>query len=139
MRLIERRVRQFFAFQAIVPILGLILSIVHPMRIPPGASPARLYGVTASYMILALIYGRAWLATRAPREFRSPWPIAASLVSVAVGSCSFWFARPSLSYEAPGIITTVVGFAGFLIYTRGKSSRLGVTPPRRQGSASTVV
>jgi hypothetical protein len=128
MRLIERRIRQYFAFQAILPILALLLSIFRPIPIPPGASPARLYGVTASSMILALIYGRAWLATRKPREFRSPWPMAASLVSVAAGSCSFWFARPNFSYEAPGMITVVVGLGGFLIYAPRKSPQPAVTP-----------
>jgi hypothetical protein len=128
MRLIERRIRQYFAFQAILPILGLLFSIFFPFPIRPGASPARPYGVTAGYMILALIYGRAWLSTRKPREFRSPWPMAASLVSVAAGSCSFWFARPNLTHEAPGMVTVVVGLGGFLIYSPGKSPRPATTP-----------
>jgi hypothetical protein len=116
MRLIERRIRQYIAFQAIVPMLGLLLCIVRPMHVPPGASHARVYGITASYMILALIYGRAWLATRKSRGFRSLWPTAASLILVAVGSCSFWFARPNFAYEASGMIMVVVGLGGFLIY-----------------------
>ena len=126
MRIIQRRVRQFFAFQAIVPIVALLFSIVRPIQVPPGASHARLYGITASYMILALIYGRAWLATRKPRGFRSPWPMAASLISVAVGSCSFWFAHPNLTYEASGMIMIVVGLGGFLIYAP-KPTRLSTT------------
>jgi hypothetical protein len=126
MRLIERRIRQYFAFQAVVPMLALLLCIVRPMHIPLGASRARVYGITAGYMILALIYGRAWLATRKPRGFRSPWPMAASLLLVAVGSCSFWFARPNLAYEASGMIMTVVGLGGFLIYAP-KPPRLSTT------------
>lgn len=128
MRLIKRRVRQYFAFQAVVPIVALLFSILRPMNLPPGASHARLYGTTISYMILALIYGRAWLATRKPRGFRSLWPMAASLLSVAVGSCTFWFAHPNLAYEAPGMIMIVVGLGGFLIYAP--------KPPRQPATAS---
>jgi hypothetical protein len=123
MRLIERRIRQYFAFQAIVPMLALLVSIFKPVPVHPGSSPGRQYGIAASYLILAIIYGRAWFATRKPREFRSPWPMAASLISVAVGSCSYWFARPSLGYEAPGMITIAMGLGGFLIYSQGRSPR----------------
>ena len=126
MRMIERRIRQYFAFQAIIPMLALLLCIVRPMHLPPGASHARVYGITASYMILALIYGRAWLTTRKTRGFRRPWPMAASLLLVAVGSCSFWFARPHLAYEASGMVMIVVGLGGFLIYAP-KQPRLATT------------
>jgi hypothetical protein len=128
MRLLQRRIRQFFAFQAIVPMLALLLCIVHPMHLPPGGSHARLYGITGSYMILALIYGRAWLATRKPRGIFSPWPMAASLILVVVGGCSFWFARPNFAYEASGMIMIVVGLGGLLIYAP--------KPPRQTATAS---
>ena len=128
MRLIERRVRQYFAFQAIVPLVALLISIIRPGLMQPGFSPTRRYGITLSYMILALIYGRAWLVTRRPREFRSPWPVSASLLSVAVGSCSFWFARPSLLYEASGMLTIALGLGGFLLYARAKAPGFSPSP-----------
>jgi hypothetical protein len=127
MRLIERRIRQYFALQAIVPVLALLVSIVKPVPTHAGISPVRYYGIAASYLIPAIIYGRAWFATRKPREFRSIWPMAASLISVAVGSCSYWFARPSLGYEAPGMITIAMGLGGFLLYAQGRSPRSPAT------------
>jgi len=122
MRVLKRRIRNFFALQAILLFLAGLRSLLDTSHLRRGISPLRHWVFLTSYLILSMVFAKAWRTTRKPSESQHTWGTAASLISIAAGICLLWLNRSSLVYAAPGLITLIIGISGFLIYGKTGSA-----------------
>jgi len=125
MRLLRRRIRGFFAFQAIVLLLSLGASLVSLLRANPGwALYDRLIPIFA-YCGLSLTFFKAWTTTRKKSPCRNRWAMCASSLSFGGGIYFFWVGHSSLGLACRGLITVLIGGIGFFIFCQGPTWREG--------------
>jgi Zn-dependent protease len=122
MRILKRRIRNFFALQAILLFLAGLRGLLDTSYLDNGISPLRHWAFLSSYLLLSLVFARAWRTTRKPTEFQDAWGTAASLISISAGVYLFWLDHSSLAFAAPGIAALVIGVSGFIIYGQGGSA-----------------
>jgi Zn-dependent protease len=121
MRLFKRRIRGFFALQALLLLAAIVISLSNPTYVSRGISPLRHYTFLAAYCLLCVIFATAWWSTRKPGPFRNLWAIAASLVSIAAGGYILWLDHSIVTFSAYGLIAIAVGLGGLFIYGQGGS------------------
>ena len=129
MRLLRKRIRGFFALQAIVLLLSLGASLVILLRANPGW---RLYDrvvLISAYCGLSLIFFKAWATTRKRSPFRNRWAMAASSISFGGGTYFFWVGHSSLGLACRGLITIIIGGIGFFIFCQWPTWREGAAEP----------
>ena len=119
MRVIRRRVRSFFALQAIILFVVAITGVIRPAHAHPSASLLRYYAVTAVYVVFSLVFATAWWNTRKPKPFRDPWAIAASVLSLISGAGMIWLHHTSLELASPGFLVVAIGAAGLYFFAQG--------------------
>lgn len=127
MRLLRKRIRGFFALQAIVLLLSLGASLVTRLRANPGWFLYDRFILISAYCGLSLIFCKAWATTRKRSPFRNRWAMAASSVSFGGGVYFFWVGHSSLALACRGLITILVGGIGFFIFCQGPAWREGAT------------
>jgi hypothetical protein len=119
MRILKRRIRNFFALQAILLFLAGIRGLLDTTYVEHGISPLRHWTFLSSYLLLSLVFAKAWRTTRRPSEFQDAWGTAASLISIASGVYLVWLDHSNLTFTTPGFFAIVIGIAGFFIYGQG--------------------
>ena len=125
MRLLRKRIRGFFAFQAIVLLLSLGASLVVWLRANPGI-PYDRFAMVVAYFGLSLIFFKAWATTRKSSPFHNRWAMAASCISFGGGSYFFWVSHSSVGLACRGLITIILGGIGFFIFCQGPNWREGL-------------
>src|ERR1017187_7016001 len=122
MRAFKRRIRGFFAVQAVILLLAAARGAADQSYVDKGVSPARHFFVLAVFAAVGLIFAMAWGTTRKPSAARNLWAIAASLISIALGGLIAWLGwhfDSNLSYAIPGLIVLALGAGGLYFYGRG--------------------
>lgn len=126
MRLLRKRIRGFFAIQAIVLLLSLGASLITRVRAPNAGSLYDRVTLVAAYFGLSLIFFKAWATTRKSSPFRNRWAMAASCVSFGGGCYFFWVGHSSLGLACRGLIPVLIGAIGFAIFCQGPNWREGL-------------
>jgi hypothetical protein len=126
MRLLRKRIRGFFALQAIALLLSLGASLVAWLRANRGGSPYDRFVLVVAYFGLSLIFFKAWATTRKSSPFHNRWAMAASCISLGGGSYFFWVAHSSIGLACRGLITIILGAVGLFIFCQGPNWREGI-------------
>lgn len=122
MRTLKRRIRNFFALQAILLFFAGLRGLLDTTYPDHGISPVRHWLFLTSYLLLSLVFAKAWRTTRKSSEYQDAWGTGASLISIAAGIYLLWLDHSSLVYAAPGLGSLIIGVSGFLIYGQGGSA-----------------
>jgi hypothetical protein len=125
MRLLRKRIRGFFALQAIALLLSLGASLVTQLRTPNAGSLYDRITLVVAYFGLSLIFFKAWATTHKTSPFRNRWAMAASCVSFGWGCYFFWVGHSSLGPACRALITLIIGAVGFAIFCQGPNWRDG--------------
>jgi Zn-dependent protease len=139
MRTLKRRIRNFFALQAILLFLAGLRGLLDTSYPDLGISPLHHWAFLSSYLLLSLVFAKAWRTTRKPSEYQDAWGTAASLISIAAGIYLLWLNHSSLVNAAPGLGALIIGVSGFLIYGQGGSAseaRISLTPEEQPVAAT---
>ena len=122
MRLIRRRVRGLFAIQALIFLFYGIVGLTAAGSMAEVVTRQQ-YAIYLLYLVLGAINGIAFWSTRLASEYRNPWAISASALSIGSGLWRLWLHRETLSVTSPGVLTVIMGLAGLIIYSQGSSRR----------------
>src|SRR5882757_9351803 len=125
MPILRRRIRGFFALQAILLFVALGISLVSPFRGDDALSPLDHYAWRLAYLGFALVFVKAWWTTRTPSPYRNLWAIAASCISLGGGLYFAWQGWASAALVSRGSVTSIIGVADLVIFLRGGA------PPQR--------
>jgi hypothetical protein len=119
MRLLRRRVRGFFAIQAILMCLAGAHSLTNPTFADDIDSPFRHYVFLVGYFVLTVVFAGAWLTTRKPSSYRNAWAVAAGMVSIATGVYILWVAHSTAKFATSGLVAILIGVASLYLYSQG--------------------
>jgi uncharacterized membrane protein len=131
MRLLRRRINTFFAFQAVLLFMAGLRVLVDTRFAQRGISPLRHWVFLAGYLLLSLVFIKAWRVTRKPSPFQQAWAIAAAIISILDGLYLLWVAH-STHTLAVALTVLLIGLATFFLLFEGRASsdRQAVTPAR---------
>lgn len=130
--MLRKRIRGFFALQAIVLLMSLGASLVTRLRGPNAGTLFDRVTLVMAYFGLSLIFFKAWATTRKSSPFRNRWAMAASCVSFGGGCYFFWVGHSSLGPACRGLITIIIGAVGFFIFCQGPNWREGQAEAARR-------
>ena len=115
MRLLRRRVRGFFALQAVLMTAAGVFKLMHSVTRDTTS-------IASAHFMVALMFAGAWWTTRKPTPYRNPWAMAASIISVAMGGYIVWAAHQRAAFSRSGWLSVIVGIAGLYLYSQGGRS-----------------
>jgi len=119
MRLLRRRIRGYFALQAIVLLAALGASLLFKFRTDVVFTPLDHAAWRFAYVGLLAVYVKAWWTTRKPSLYRNLWAVAASCISLGGGLYFFWQGHGSLGQACRGMVTILIGGLGLYLYCQG--------------------
>lgn len=128
MRLLRRRIRGFFALQAILLLVALGFSLVKPFR-DPALSPLDHYAWRLAYLGFSLVFVKAWWTTRKSSPFRNLWAVAASCISLGGGLYFLWKGHSSLGLTCRALVTIIIGGIGLTLFCQGGDPSKAETSP----------
>jgi hypothetical protein len=122
MRVLRRRVRGFFALQAVLMFVSGGFKL--------ATSFSREHVMYAStHAAAGLMFLGAWWTTRRVSPYRNPWAMAASLICVATGAFIAWSAHLRGGFSQSGWFSTILGVAGLYLYSQGgRAPRITLAP-----------
>jgi cation transport ATPase len=112
MRLLRRRINTFFGLQAILLFLSGLRVLLDP-KFARGISPVHHWLFLTGYLLLSLIFAKAWRVTRKPSPQQETWARAAASISIAAGAYLIWAAYLTHTFVVPGIICFLIGLATY--------------------------
>lgn len=112
MRLLRKRVRGFFALQAI------LMVITGGVRLASSFSIDNISFASLHFMV-ALMFIGAWWTTRKPGPYRNPWAVSASVICVVTGGYIAWSAHARGGFSRSGWLSVILGTAGLYLYSQG--------------------
>jgi hypothetical protein len=112
MKVLRRRVRSFFALQAILMFAN------GGFRLAGSLSRDSIIFASA-HCSAGLMFLGAWLTTRKTSPYRNPWAVAASLICIATGAYIGWTAHLRGSFSQSGWFSMILGLAGLYLYSQG--------------------
>jgi len=112
MKVLRRRVRGFFALQAILMVAS------GGFRLAGSFSRDNII-FASTHCSAGLMFLGAWWTTRKVSPYRNPWAMAASLICIATGAYIGWAAHLRGSFSQSGWFSTVLGLAGLYLYSQG--------------------
>jgi len=129
MRVILRRIRSFFALQAVLLVAIVVAGLIGPSH--TQHSP-HFYAILAADAVFAVVFALAWITTRKPSPYRNLWAIAASLISLATGAYLLWKQHSTLEYATPGLLVLAIGAGGLYCFAQGGAApkSQSATPPQ---------
>lgn len=126
MRLLRRRINAFFGLQAILLFVVGIRALADTQYVQRGIAPLRHWLFLSGYLLLSLVFIKAWRVTRKPSPHQQVWATAAAGISIFTGLCVIWVAHVTHTFAVPGIILLLIGVATlFLIFQDRTSSEPG--------------
>ena len=136
MRLLRRRINTFFALQAILLFMAGLRDLVDTRFAQRGISPLRHWAFLTGYLLLSLVFIKAWRVTRKPSPFQQAWAIAAAIISILAGLYLLWVAHSTHTFAVPALTVLLIGLGTVFLLFQGRTSsdRQAVTPA---GPAST--
>jgi cation transport ATPase len=128
MRLLRRRINTFFAFQAILLFMAGARALVDAGFPQSGVSPLRHWLFLCGYLLLALVFAKAWRVTRKPDPHRETWARAAATISIFAGSCLLWDAHVNRTFAIRGLTLLLLGLGTIFLLIQARAS--APTPPQ---------
>jgi len=121
MRLLRRRVRGFFAVQAILMLISGCLKLASSYSIEN-------ISFASAHFMAGLMFIGAWWTTRKASPYLNPWAMAASVICVATGAYIAWAEHLGGNFSRSGWLSTILGIAGLYLYSQGgRAPRVNTT------------
>jgi len=112
MRLLRKRVRGFFALQAI------LMLVSGGLKLTRSFSMDNISFASANCMAGLMFLG-AWWTTRKVTPYRNPWGMAASVICISTGAYIAWAAHIRGGFSRSGWLSMILGTAGLYLYSQG--------------------
>jgi hypothetical protein len=122
MRLLRRRINTFFAFQAILLFMAGLRTLVDTRYVERGVSPFRHWLILSGYLLLSMVFAKAWRVTRKPDPFRETWARAAAAISIFAGACLLWDAHATHTFAVPGLTVLLMGLGTIFLLIQARTS-----------------
>lgn len=133
MRLLRRRINTFFGLQSILLFLSGLRVLLDP-KFARGISPLHHWSFLTGYLLLSLIFAKAWRVTRNPSQHQEAWVRAAAYIAIVAGAYLIWVAHLTHTFVVPGIICLLIGVATFFLIFQARAA----TAPSSTPSAADV-
>ena len=134
MKLLRRRINTFFALQAILLFMAGLRALLDTRYVERGVSPLRHWIFLSGYLLLSMVFTKAWRVTRKPNPFQEQWAIAAAAISIFAGLYLLWDAHATHTFAIPGLIVILMGFGTIFLLVQARTS----SPPVPQTASHTV-
>jgi|SRR5437764_9274633 len=112
MRLLRKRVRGFFALQAILMLASGGLKLASSLSMDN-------ISFASAHCMVGLMFLGAWWTTRKVTPYRNPWAMAASVICVSTGGYIAWAAHIRGGFSRSGWLSIILGIAGLYLYSQG--------------------
>jgi uncharacterized membrane protein len=122
MRLLRRRINTFFAFQAILLFMAGLRVLVDTTFIERGISPLRHWIFLTGYLLLSLVFIKAWRVTLKPSPFQQTWATAAAVISIFTGLYLLWVAHSTHTFAGPALTVLLIGLGTVFLLFQGRTS-----------------
>ncbi|MGA1981538.1 MAG: hypothetical protein ABSG84_03620 [Acidobacteriaceae bacterium] len=122
MRLLRRRINTFFALQAILLFMAGLRVLVDTRFAQRGISPLRHWIFLTGYLLLSLVFIKAWRVTLKPSPFRQAWGIAAAIISILAGLYLLWVAHSTHTFAVPALTVLLIGLATVFLLFQGRTA-----------------
>jgi hypothetical protein len=122
MRILRRRINTFFAFQAILLFMAGLRALLDTRYVERGVSPLRHWLFLSGYLLLSMVFTKAWRVTRKPNPHQEAWAKAAAAISIFAGLYLLWDAHITHTFAIPAIIVLIIGLATVFLIIQGRTS-----------------
>lgn len=109
MKLLRRRINTFFALQAILLFMAGLRALIDTRYVERGISPLRHWIFLSGYLLLSMVFTKAWRVTRKPNSHQEPWAVAAAAISIFAGLYLLWDAHVTHTFAVPGLTVLLMG------------------------------
>jgi hypothetical protein len=117
MKLLRRRINTFFALQAILLFMAGLRALIDTGYVERGISPLRHWIFLSGYLLLSMVFTKAWRVTRKPNPHQEAWAAAAAAISIFAGLYLLWDAHVTHTFAIPALIVLLMGLGTlFLLY-----------------------
>jgi len=122
MKLLRRRINTFFAFQAILLFMAGLRALVDTRYPQRGVSPLRHWLILSGYLLLSMVFAKAWRVTRKPDPCRETWARAAAAISIFAGASLLWDAHATHTFAVPGLTVLLMGLGTIFLLIQARTS-----------------
>ena len=132
MRILRRRINTFFALQAVLLFMAGLRALVDTRYVERGVSPLRHWLFLSGYLLLSMVFTKAWRVTRKPNPHREAWAKTAAAISIFAGLYLLWDAHTTHTFAIPAAIVLLMGLGTiFLLIQARTSASLASQPDSR--------
>jgi cation transport ATPase len=132
MRILRRRINTFFALQAVLLFMAGLRALVDTRYVERGVSPLRHWLFLSGYLLLSMVFTKAWRVTRKPNPHREAWAKTAAAISIFAGLYLLWDSHVTHSFAVPALIVLLMGLGTvFLLIQARTSASLAAQPDSR--------
>jgi hypothetical protein len=121
MKLLRRRINTFFALQAILLFMAGLRALLDTRYVERGVSPLRHWLFLSGYLLLALVFAKAWRVTRKPDPYRETWARAAAAISIFAGAYLLWYAHATHTFAIPGLTVLLMGLGTVFLLIQART------------------
>ena len=121
MRLLRRRINTFFALQAILLFMAGLRALIDTRYVERGVSPFRHWLFLSGYLLLSLVFTKAWRVTRKPNPHQESWAVAAAVISIFAGLYLVWDAHVTHAFAVPGLIVLLMGLGTIFLVVQART------------------
>lgn len=122
MRILRRRINTFFALQAILLFMAGLRALIDARYVERGVSPLRHWLFLSSYLLLSMVFTKAWRVTRKPNPHQEAWAKAAAAISIFAGFYLLWDAHVTHTFAIPGLIVLLMGVGTIFLLIQARTS-----------------
>jgi CHASE2 domain-containing sensor protein len=121
MKLLRRRINTFFALQAILLFMAGLRALLDTRYVERGVSPLRHWVFLSGYLLLSMVFTKAWRVTRKPNPFREAWAIAAAAISICTGLYLLWYAHATHTFPVSGLTVLLMGLGTIFLIVQART------------------
>jgi cation transport ATPase len=122
MRILRRRINTFFALQAILLFMAGLRALIDTRYVERGVSPLRHWIFLSGYLLLSLVFAKAWRVTRKPNPHQQAWATTAAAISIFAGLYLLWDAHVTHTFAIPALIVLLIGFGTLFLLFQSRTS-----------------
>ena len=122
MRLLRRRINTFFALQAILLFMAGLRALLDARYAERGVSPLHHWLFLSGYLLLSLVFTKAWRVTRKPSPHQQAWATAAAVISIFAGVYLLWNAHATHTFAIPAITVLLIGLGTLFLLFQARTA-----------------
>jgi hypothetical protein len=131
MRLLRRRINTFFALQAILLFMAGLRVFLDTGYVERGVSALRHWLVLSGYLLLSMVFAKAWRVTRRPDPFRETWARVAAAISIFAGAYLLWDAHATHAFAVPALTVLLMGVGTIFLLIQARTATHSTSKPTR--------